>query len=144
MLVVPHDHGNVVPQNTDGAPLAVHSLGNDILLGKQARQFQVRVGHCTMRVVNRHQAGLDDEGKLGAPQSWSNMTVGGGRKPHTTHTGARGIMGTNSNWVIWDQLSQVGGPGGQRQSKVLEVIKLVSHCRGDVNVVLVHMPEAFL
>ena len=144
VFVVPHDCRNVVTQWGDRAPMTIHRLGNDVLLGNEPGQFQIGVGDGPMRVGKGHKSRLDLGGELGAPQQWWDVAVRCGREPDATHALTSCIVGTDRNWVVRNQFGQLRGPGCKRFSQVLKVIELVPHCSGDSKAMPVHVADPFL
>jgi hypothetical protein len=113
LFVVPRNHGNIVTEDTECAASAVDLLGEDVLVCKQARKLQIGVGDCSLWVVCRDQPGLYVWREGSAPQQGGDMTVCCGWEPNAPHSQNGGIMRAYCNGIIWNNLGQVSGTGGQ-------------------------------
>ena len=144
LFVVPDHHGNVVAKGNDSAATDVDLLGDDILLSQEASKFQMGVVDVTIRVVGGHQACLNVGWELSPPEQGRDVGVSSGGEPDATHASTRGIMSTHSHRVIRNELSNLRGTVSKGVSQVFEVIKHVTHGRGDSNAVLIGVAQAFL
>jgi hypothetical protein len=144
LFMVPRHHGDVIPKDTDGVAPAVYILCEDILMGKQSGELQIRVGDGSIGVLGGDQLVLDMEGEWSAPQKGRDVAVCNSGKPHTSHPPSRGIVGAYSHGIVRNNLGQIGGTGSQRQGKMLKIRQLVAHGGGNANAVAVHMSEPLL
>lgn len=100
MFVVPRYAGDVVPKGEHCSAMTVDELGENVLLGQQSCQFQVRVGNVAVWIVKRYQTSCDVRGEWCSPQHRVKVGLGGRWYPHTTHAASGRIMGSNGYGVV--------------------------------------------
>lgn len=123
---------------------AIDRLAQDVLLGNEAGQLQVRIGDVSGRIRVGDQPSLDVRWKVGPPEERGNVGVGCGREPHSVHAETGSVVRPDCNRVVWDQFCQFRRLGGQCDSKIIEVLELVAHGASDANVVVVGVAKSLL
>jgi hypothetical protein len=101
----PYQRGCIVAEDGERAEVHVDVLGQNVLVGHNAGQFQVAVVDRSLRVRCRDQRCFNCGFKGPAPYQWASPR----EEPHPSHTGSAGVDGTDAGGLIRDDFLHPGG-----------------------------------
>ena len=130
----------VVIEDREGAFASINRLGQNILVGDNAGEFEITIGEGTTGIVIRNKVGLDMRRERGPPKE----SGGAINKPHATHAGFGRIDGTDARWEVGNNFGQPGGMKVEVGSEGLEIVELGADMGIKMDTVAIRMENAGL
>lgn len=128
----PHQGRDVVAHVGKGKVFDPDVLGEDVLMGDEASQFEIAVVDAASGIRECDEGCLDRLRESCSPEHGTRVRY----EPDTTHTLATGIDCAQPRGVVFDDFFQSGGPGVQFQRQGGEVVELVADRSGDADAVV--------
>jgi hypothetical protein len=97
----------------------------NILVTKDASQFEVAVGNGASHVRGGDDVVLNVEGERLSPDAAAAI----GQEPHAAHTAARGVAGAYKRGRIRNDFGEAGRAGGDGMSEFFKVVQVVADGR---------------
>ena len=136
-FVGPRERGTVVGGHPDRALGNGVLPGQDVLVGNEGRQLQIRDRNGTPGARGSDEGGLDVRGESLTPEERASASAGVGCKPDAAHAAPTSIAGPKVRGATRDEFRQARRALLQRMGDGAEIGSHVPDCGGDAYAIAV-------